>query len=103
MTEPETVFSALSDPTRRRMFDQLIVDGPATATMLAGQLPITRQAVAKHLGVLEAAGLVERQAAGRETRFKAVPDPLVEVQHWIDSVGEQWTDRLNRLRRQVGD
>lgn len=98
MTQPEAVFSALSDPTRRHMFDRLIADGPATATSLAGELPISRQAVAKHLGVLESVGLVEREPVGRETRFRAVPAPLAEVKAWIDAVGDQWDRRLDRLR-----
>lgn len=101
MTQPEAVFSALSDPTRRQMFDRLIAQGPATATMLAGDLPISRQAVSKHLGVLEAAGLVDREPVGRETRFRAVPEPLTEVRAWIDSVGDQWDQRLKRLRDQI--
>lgn len=98
MTRPEAVFSALSDPTRRQMFDRLVSEGPATATLLARDLPISRQAVVKHLQVLEGAGLVEREPVGRETRFKAVPDPLTDVREWIDRVGETWEQRLGRLR-----
>lgn len=102
MNNPEAVFGALSDPTRRQVFDRLVSAGPMTATSLASEFPITRQAVAKHLGVLEDVGLVERQVVGREARFHAVPGPLDEIRAWIDRVGSQWDQRLDRLRDRLG-
>ena len=69
-----------------------------TATEIARRLPITRQAVAKHLGVLEGAGLVERQRAGREMRYLVEPRALKPAGAWIDHVTRQWEDRLARLK-----
>jgi DNA-binding transcriptional ArsR family regulator len=98
MTRSQAVFSALADPTRRTVFDRLVDSGPASATHLSGELPVTRQAVAKHLAVLEEAGLVTRDRVGRETRFVANPDALEEVSRWIEQVGSAWDTRLQRLR-----
>ncbi len=94
----DRVFAALSDPTRRTVFDLLVQAGPASATRLADRLPVSRQAVAKHLAVLEGAGLVTRERTGRETRFQANPDALDEVSQWIGQVGATWDARLRRLQ-----
>jgi ArsR family transcriptional regulator, cadmium/lead-responsive transcriptional repressor len=93
------VFEALADPTRRAVLRGVAEHGPVTATQLAVELPVTRQAIAKHLGVLREAGLVERSKAGRETRFSATPAPLVEAGRWLTASGEAWDDRLGRLAR----
>jgi DNA-binding transcriptional ArsR family regulator len=71
--------------------------GPVTATELATVLPITRQAVAKHLGVLRDAGLVEPERVGRETLFQATPAPLTEAAQWLNATGAAWDQRLDRL------
>ncbi len=71
----------------------------ATATGLAAELPITRQAVAKHLGALERARLVSRRRAGRETHYALDADSLATVSEWVDSVGAEWDGRLRRLER----
>ena len=76
-------------------------DGPLTATALAGRVPVTRQAVAKHLGLLRAAGLVVPEREGRETRFTAVTDPLDDLAAWAETTGRRWDDRLARLRRHL--
>ena len=86
----EGVFSALADPTRRAVLRSLADDGAATATELASRFPITRQAVSKHLSLLEHAGLVEGERAGRELRFRLTPEPLAEAVDWIHSVGAAW-------------
>ena len=99
--DPDAVFAALADPTRRQLLATIAGRGATTATELAAELPISRQAVAKHLGVLDAAGLVERRRSGRETLFEARPEPLRAVTEWVDVVGAQWDRRLDRLRRQV--
>jgi DNA-binding transcriptional ArsR family regulator len=70
---------------------------PATATELAGGLPITRQAVVKHLAALADAGLLERERAGREVRYRVTPAPLSDAVSWIAEVGGQWDERLARL------
>ena len=100
------VFSALADPHRRFVLETLASRGSATATELAAELPVTRQAVAKHLAALADAGLVEAGRHGRETRYRLTPEPLGDALAWIESVGSQWDERLTALRRHlsgVGD
>lgn len=100
MSEPD-VFSALADPTRRLVLQQVAERGSATATELAVPLGITRQAVAKHLGVLSDAGLVDGRRAGRETRYTPTPAPMGEAISWMTEVGGRWDERLAALERQV--
>jgi DNA-binding transcriptional ArsR family regulator len=96
------VFGALSDPTRRTLL-AAISDAPAaTATELAATLPISRQAVLKHLTALADAGLVDRERAGREVRYRVTPAPLSEAVSWMAEVGGQWDDRLASLQTQLG-
>ncbi len=94
------VFSALADPTRRDVVASLAGPGvEVTASGLAADLPITRQAVAKHLAALERAGLVEPRRAGRETRYRLTPEPLEEAMIWMARIGGEWDERLARLAR----
>ena len=96
----EPVFSALSDPTRRQLLTRLSEGGPATATELAAQLPITRQAVVKHLDALREAQLVTSAREGREVRYTVTPEPLADAVGWIADVGAQWDSRLASLQAQ---
>lgn len=98
----DAVFSALSDPTRREVV-RLLARGPATPTQLAGDLPVTRQAVTKHLNVLRAAGLVAHRREGREVRYRLDPAPLSEVLAWLAQTGSAWDRRLERLRALFDD
>lgn len=97
----DAVFSALADPTRRRIYSALADNGAASATALARELPVTRQAVQKHLASLEAAGLVSSMREGREIRFRPTPAPLSEAMTWMTSVGAQWDERLGALGRRM--
>ena len=99
---PHEVFAALADPTRLEVLNRLARGGPATATELSASMPVTRQAVAKHLAALDAAGLVERQSAGREVRYTFDPGPLGEVVRWAEDVGDTWDRRLGRLSKSLG-
>jgi DNA-binding transcriptional ArsR family regulator len=95
------VFAALADPTRRYVVRCLAEGGPITATELAERLPITRQAVTKHLAALHEAGLVERSRSGRETRYRLTPDPFTDAAAWMADVGAGWERRLAALRDHV--
>ena len=94
------VFDALGDPTRRHIVESLS-HGEASATQLAADLPVTRQAVSKHLTALREAGLVESRRQGRETLYRVNADPLDAAAAWIVRVGGQWDARLERLRTLV--
>jgi DNA-binding transcriptional ArsR family regulator len=97
------VFDALSDPTRRAIL-AAIADSPAvTATELATELPISRQAVVKHLTALTDAGLLDRERSGREVRYRMTPAPLSDAVSWMAEVGGQWDARLASLARQMQD
>ena len=96
----DAVFAALADPTRRALVETLSAS-PATATVLAKDLPMSRQAVAKHLALLSSAELVSSERRGRETRYTLRPEPLRDVSRWVDRVGDEWADRLARLERAV--
>ena len=91
------VFGALSDPTRRALLLALAHQPQATATELAAQLPISRQAVLKHLTALAHAGLLDRERSGREVRYRVTPAPLTEAVSWMAEVGGQWDERLAAL------
>jgi DNA-binding transcriptional ArsR family regulator len=95
------VFGALADPTRRRVLALLGERGAASATDLARELPITRQAVQKHLGSLAEAGLVAGRRTGREVRYRPTPAPMSEAMAWMAEVGAQWDERLAALERRL--
>lgn len=98
MSDVGPVFSALSDPNRRFVVEALAQRETATATELAAELPVTRQAVAKHLTALSEAGLVESSRSGRETRYRLTPGPLAGAMSWMERVGAGWDERLEALR-----
>ena len=93
----EHVFAALADQTRRHVYGELAAHGPLTATALASDLAVSRQAVAKHLNVLAEAGMATSSKVGRETRYEAIVEPLSEVQQWIGSIENHWQLRLDAL------
>jgi DNA-binding transcriptional ArsR family regulator len=93
------VFGALADPTRREVLRSLAEQPGLTASRLAGELPMTRQAVSKHLHALSGAGLVTARREGRETRYTITPAPLADAMEWMTEVGAEWDSRLEKLRR----
>ena len=92
------VFAALADANRRALVRSLSAHAGSTATELASQLPVTRQAVAKHLAALESAGLVRGERRGRETRYELTPAPLADAMSWMAAVGAEWDERLASLQ-----
>ncbi|MDY7106525.1 MAG: metalloregulator ArsR/SmtB family transcription factor [Actinomycetota bacterium] len=99
----DELWSAVGDPTRRRMLDLLLVDGAGTATSLSEQLPVSRQAVAKHLGVLDRAGLVHGVTAGRERRYRLDDAQLAKAAEQLAGVSTAWDGRLRRITRIAED
>ena len=95
----DDLWSAIGDPTRRQLLDLLLVEGHGTATTLSEHLPVTRQAVAKHLGVLDRVGLVRATPAGREKRYRVDDAQLARAVAQLSSVGSAWDARLQRIKR----
>ena len=94
----QSLFAALADPMRRSLLLDLAEHSPRTATQLAQEYPITRQGILKHLTILEDAGLVAVHQAGREKRYTLTPEPLAELEQWIQDIGAKWDERLLRLK-----
>ena len=90
---------ALADPTRRRLLDLLAAQGEATATALAKRLPVSRQAVAKHLAVLAAARLVSGRRVGREVRYAVRTTALGSTARWLTALAATWDGRLADIKR----
>ena len=101
MEQVDAVFAALADPTRRQVIERLAAEPTATATQLATELPITRQAVAKHLGALTSARLATAERHGRETHYRLTPEPLADAVSWMPDVGMRWDERLDALAKRV--
>ena len=99
----EAVFAAVADPTRRFLLERLRSSGPASIATLCDGLPITRQAVTKHLDALRDAGLVRVRRQGRERLQELDASPLREVDDWLRPYAEAWDERLAALRRHLGE
>ncbi|MBV8954485.1 MAG: winged helix-turn-helix transcriptional regulator [Solirubrobacterales bacterium] len=99
VAELDELWSAVGDPTRRRMLNVLLDHGEATATTLAGELPVTRQAVSKHLAVLDRAGLVGSHRRGREVRYVVRPQRLDVATRSMAQIAAEWDARLSAIKR----
>jgi ArsR family transcriptional regulator, cadmium/lead-responsive transcriptional repressor len=99
VAEDDALWGAVADPTRRRVLDALLERGEATTTTLAEALPVTRQAVAKHLVVLNRVGLVAGRRKGREVRYTVRPQRLDDATEAMARVAAQWDRRLARIKR----
>jgi DNA-binding transcriptional ArsR family regulator len=95
----DELWSAIGDPIRRKILDLLLAAGDGTSTTLSERLPVTRQAVAKHLNVLERAQLVTSRAAGREVRFRVDDTQLAKAVTQLTAVGVAWDARLQRIKK----
>ena len=98
-SHPDELWAAVADPTRRRLLSDLLARGEATATTLAAELPVTRQAVTKQLGVLDRAGLVEGRRQGREVRYSVRSERLSDATRSLAQVAEEWDERLVAIKR----
>jgi DNA-binding transcriptional ArsR family regulator len=94
----DRVFAALADPTRRRLLQLLAARRPLSASALAGELPVTRQAVVQHLAVLQQSQLVVGRRAGREVLFSVQPEPLKATAAWMTTLADTWAERLQLLK-----
>jgi DNA-binding transcriptional ArsR family regulator len=101
--DPAPVFAALGDATRLTLVTKLSDGTPRSIVQLTSDFALTRQAVSKHLRVLEKAGIVSRARVGRESRFVYRPEPIEQVKSYLDTVSEQWGDALSRLKSFVED
>jgi DNA-binding transcriptional ArsR family regulator len=101
MTEraDDGLWSAIADPSRQRVLDLLVSNGAASASWLAGRVPFSRQAVAKHLVVLERAGLVSRRKQGREVLFQVEAARLDQATRAMAELAAQWDRRLGAIKR----
>lgn len=99
VTVDDKLWSAVGDPTRRRLIDLLLADGGGTATSLSDHLPVTRQGVAKHLTVLDRAGLVHATVAGREKHYRVDLRQLSRAVAQLSEVGTAWDSRLQRIKQ----
>ena len=98
----EQVFVALADPTRRKILAALATNGPATVSELADRLPITRQAIAKHLALMTVAGLVTPEPGERRrVRYRLRSAPVQLAQQFLAALAHQWDDRLDALQRHL--
>ena len=98
-TDIDDVFDALADPTRRLLLERVSTGRTVTASEMAGELPMSRQAVAKHLALLDRAGLVAAERIGREVRYGFCAGPLLDATRWMAEVGDAWDGRLGKLAR----
>jgi DNA-binding transcriptional ArsR family regulator len=97
----DELFAVLADPTRRTLLRQLAHNGPDTATRLAAQYPVSRQAVVKHLQALADADLVATERSGREMYYRATPERLADAAAWLLDTSAKWDRRLERLRQRA--
>lgn len=99
LTIDNELWAVVGDPTRRQMLDLLLMDGRGTASTLSARLPVTRQAVAKHLGVAAGVGLVRSTPVGRERIYELDETQLARAVAQLSSVGATWDARLRRIKR----
>jgi ArsR family transcriptional regulator, cadmium/lead-responsive transcriptional repressor len=95
----DELWSAIGDPSRRQVLDLLVSNGAVSASWLAGRVPFSRQAVSKHLVVLEQAGLVSRHKQGREVLYQVQADRLDQATRAMTELAAQWDRRLAAIKR----
>lgn len=99
MQADDQLWSAVADPSRRRVLDLVVSNGEVSASWLAGHVPFSRQAVSKHLVVLEEAGLVSRRKQGKEVLYQVQADRLDQAARAMADLATQWDRRLGAIKR----
>jgi DNA-binding transcriptional ArsR family regulator len=95
------LFAALGDETRLRLVERLCAGGALSLTELASDSEVTRQAITKHLHVLEHAGLVQSVRSGRQTLWELTPNQLRDAQRFLDDISQRWDSAIARLKERV--
>lgn len=95
----DDVLAALADPTRRQLLEIIARHGEATATVAAEELPVSRQAIVKHLAVLDRAGIVSARRSGREMLYTVRSQPVQAAAHWLATLASEWDARLEIIKR----
>jgi DNA-binding transcriptional ArsR family regulator len=101
LAEAAPVFAALGDETRLQLVSRLCHEGPLSISRLSEGVSMTRQAISKHLGALEGAGLLTGERRGRERVYQLAPARLLAAQRYLEQVSAQWDDAIGRLRAHV--
>ena len=102
MSDPDDdddLWEAMADPTRRKLLDLLVAGGEATATTLTGNMPVSRQAISKHLVLLQRVGLIDGHREGREVRYHVCEQRLAEATGALSQVADRWDRRLRAIKR----
>jgi len=97
--EDDDLWEAMADPTRRKLLDLLVARGQATATTLTAEMPVSRQAISKHLSVLQRVGLIDAHRQGREVRYEVRERRLAEATGALSKVANRWDRRLRAIKR----
>ena len=99
MSDDDDLWEAMADPTRRKLLDLLVVGGQATATTLTADMPVSRQAISKHLTVLQRVGLIDAHREGREVRYEVQDARLADATAALAEVADRWDRRLRAIKR----
>ncbi len=99
----EHIFTAIADPTRRQVLERLRTEGALSVKQLTAPMSVSRQAVTKHLDILQQAGLIRIERHGRERRHRLQPEPLQAVDDWLRPYAEAWDQAFTRLRQHLGE
>ena len=97
-SDDDDLWEAISDPTRRKLLDLLVAQGHATATTLTAEMPVSRQAISKHLVLLQRVGLIDGHRQGREVRYEVREQRLAEATDALSAVADRWDRRLRVIR-----
>ncbi|MDQ1398089.1 MAG: hypothetical protein QOK20_21 [Acidimicrobiaceae bacterium] len=98
-SDDDDLWEAMADPTRRKLLDLIVARGQATATTLTADMPISRQAISKHLSVLQRVGLIDGHREGREVRYEVREQRLAEATEALSEVANRWDGRLRVIKR----